>query len=205
MPNPPAANTQGQAAAATEQNTPPGSPLLTESDFTAGRKKNEESLRQPVTVIKYPDQSAGSPINNPTHLSNSMNDYSSNFPQAENNPYAPFVNKRNWDIARWAKLRGPSSNALTELLGVEGVSDYNPFCYIIIYFLCETYRFKMILVLLSKIPESLTGLLMKNCLENPSSDVIPSTCPMARGLMFIIDLSWTVSNRCLTIQILHNT
>ena len=128
VPNFPAANPQGQGHAdIIEQDTPPGSPLLTESDITTGRKKNEESLRQPVTVVKYPDQSAGSPVNNPTHLSNSMKDYGSNFAQSENNPYAPFANKRNWDIARWAKLRGPSSNALTELLGIEGVSNKSLF------------------------------------------------------------------------------
>jgi hypothetical protein len=27
-----------------------------------------------------------------------------------------------WDIARWAKLRGPSSTAFTELMNIPGVS-----------------------------------------------------------------------------------
>jgi hypothetical protein len=37
------------------------------------------------------------------------------------NVWAPFASKIDWEIARWAKLRGPSSTALSELLRVEGV------------------------------------------------------------------------------------
>jgi hypothetical protein len=39
----------------------------------------------------------------------------------ENNLYAPFGSKLEWEIARWAKLRGPSSTAFTELMAIEGV------------------------------------------------------------------------------------
>jgi hypothetical protein len=39
-----------------------------------------------------------------------------------NNLYALFASKLDWEIARWAKLRGPGSNAMSELLKVEGVS-----------------------------------------------------------------------------------
>jgi hypothetical protein len=39
------------------------------------------------------------------------------------NDYAPFMNKLDWEIARWAKIHGPSSAAVTELLQIEGVSD----------------------------------------------------------------------------------
>jgi hypothetical protein len=37
------------------------------------------------------------------------------------NPYGPFSSKLDWEIAHWAKMRGPGSNALTELLSIEGV------------------------------------------------------------------------------------
>ena len=40
-----------------------------------------------------------------------------------NNPFAPFSSKMEWEIARWAKLRGPSSTAFTELVKIEGVSQ----------------------------------------------------------------------------------
>ena len=42
--------------------------------------------------------------------------------QSNVNPYAPFASKIDWEIARWAKLRGPSSTAFTELMSIEGVS-----------------------------------------------------------------------------------
>lgn len=41
---------------------------------------------------------------------------------AEQNPWAPFASQMDWDIARWAKLRGIGSTDLTELLAIEGVS-----------------------------------------------------------------------------------
>ncbi|EPQ54137.1 hypothetical protein GLOTRDRAFT_44196 [Gloeophyllum trabeum ATCC 11539] len=37
--------------------------------------------------------------------------------------WAPFVSKLDWEVARWAKLRGPGSTALTELLKIEGVYE----------------------------------------------------------------------------------
>lgn len=39
-----------------------------------------------------------------------------------NNPYSPFLSKIEWEIACWAKTRGPSSTAFTELMSIEGVS-----------------------------------------------------------------------------------
>ncbi|KAF6756066.1 hypothetical protein DFP72DRAFT_1008140 [Ephemerocybe angulata] len=41
----------------------------------------------------------------------------------EENLWAPFASKLDWEVARWAKLRGPGSTALTELLAIEGVVD----------------------------------------------------------------------------------
>ncbi|KAF9528325.1 hypothetical protein CPB83DRAFT_735438, partial [Crepidotus variabilis] len=38
------------------------------------------------------------------------------------NPYHPF-SKREWEITKWAKLRGPTSTAFTELMSIEGVAE----------------------------------------------------------------------------------
>ncbi|KAI0311038.1 hypothetical protein OF83DRAFT_1087966 [Amylostereum chailletii] len=38
------------------------------------------------------------------------------------NPYYPFPTRMDWEVGRWAKLRGPGSTALTELLSIEGSS-----------------------------------------------------------------------------------
>jgi hypothetical protein len=40
----------------------------------------------------------------------------------QENPYAPFQSELEWRIARWAKLRGPSLTAFTELMSIDGVS-----------------------------------------------------------------------------------
>ena len=37
------------------------------------------------------------------------------------NIWAPFAPKADWEIAMWAKIRGPSSTSLFELLNIEGV------------------------------------------------------------------------------------
>ncbi|KAM6489459.1 hypothetical protein JOM56_015092, partial [Amanita muscaria] len=39
------------------------------------------------------------------------------------NPYAPFTSQLEWEIAKWAKLRGPSSTAFTDLMAIDGVQE----------------------------------------------------------------------------------
>ena len=39
----------------------------------------------------------------------------------EANPFAPFLSKMEWEIARWVKLRGPGSTAFSELISIDGV------------------------------------------------------------------------------------
>ncbi|TEB18734.1 hypothetical protein FA13DRAFT_1758436 [Coprinellus micaceus] len=39
------------------------------------------------------------------------------------NIYHPFQSRLEWEFARWAKFRGPSSTAVSELLGIEGVVE----------------------------------------------------------------------------------
>ncbi len=41
---------------------------------------------------------------------------------SEANPWAPFASKMDWEVAQWAKMRGPGSTAFTELLEIDGVS-----------------------------------------------------------------------------------
>lgn len=38
--------------------------------------------------------------------------------------WAPFQSQRDWEIACWAKMRGPTSSAMTELLAIPGVCVY---------------------------------------------------------------------------------
>ncbi|PPQ73617.1 hypothetical protein CVT26_010525 [Gymnopilus dilepis] len=41
----------------------------------------------------------------------------------ESNLWAPFKSKMDWEIAKWAKLRGPGSTAFSELLAIDGVFE----------------------------------------------------------------------------------
>ena len=50
----------------------------------------------------------------------SNNQYSAEV-RAHVNFYAPFASKLDWKFARWAKLRGPGSTSVTELVAIEGV------------------------------------------------------------------------------------
>ncbi|KAG2145304.1 uncharacterized protein EDB93DRAFT_1241163 [Suillus bovinus] len=47
--------------------------------------------------------------------------YGSSISDTEN-PYSPFSSQMDWDIAQWAKLRGPSSTVFSDLLSIDGVS-----------------------------------------------------------------------------------
>ncbi len=43
---------------------------------------------------------------------------------AEDNPYHPFGTRLEWEVARWAKLRGSGSTAFSDLLAIEGVRHF---------------------------------------------------------------------------------
>ncbi|KAM6489030.1 hypothetical protein JOM56_015520 [Amanita muscaria] len=68
-------------------------------------------------IEQFPSEHAGSPIQLGTALIGS------------NNVYAPFHLQLDWEIARWAKIHGPSSAALTKLLQLEGVIQTLPLSY----------------------------------------------------------------------------
>jgi hypothetical protein len=40
------------------------------------------------------------------------------------NIWHPFQSQRDWEFAQWAKNRGPSSTAVSELLAIDGVRTY---------------------------------------------------------------------------------
>ena len=86
--------------------------------ITRGREAVERSLRQQVFVEHFPLQTAGAPVSRrgPSAYTRTF----AGLPQG--NPYTPFSSKMDWEVARWVKLRGPSSTAVTELLSIPGVS-----------------------------------------------------------------------------------
>ena len=75
----------------------------------------EEDLKSHPFVVKFPGMAGISFTNN-----ENADTYQDNAPAG--NPFAPFLSKLDWEVARWAKLRGPGSTAFSELMGIEGVS-----------------------------------------------------------------------------------
>ncbi|KAJ7737437.1 hypothetical protein DFH07DRAFT_752997 [Mycena maculata] len=88
------------------------------------RKVAEDRFHHKPIIEKFPGDRAGRPISSPAQKQNSEQRYGSVLDDSsEGNPYAPFNSKMDWELARWAKLRGAGSTAFTDLLHIEGVCD----------------------------------------------------------------------------------
>ncbi|KAF8259650.1 hypothetical protein EI94DRAFT_1773899 [Lactarius quietus] len=44
--------------------------------------------------------------------------------QSEANIYTPFASALEWEVARWAKIRGPTSTSFSELMVIEGIDEH---------------------------------------------------------------------------------
>ncbi|KAI0040537.1 hypothetical protein FA95DRAFT_1549668 [Auriscalpium vulgare] len=84
-------------------------------------RDGERQRRDKRNVVHFPGL-AGAPIAQPAP--GTYDQHAARLPPHDpSNEWAPFSNKLEWEIARWAKLRGPTSTAFTELLQIEGVQD----------------------------------------------------------------------------------
>ncbi|KAI0038880.1 hypothetical protein FA95DRAFT_1504949 [Auriscalpium vulgare] len=82
---------------------------------------NANTLWVDPVIVPFPVDTAGAPVGE--DVRSGYNEYGQDVSQDEANKYHPFPSKMAWEIARWAKLRGPTSTALTDLLTIEGVAD----------------------------------------------------------------------------------
>ncbi|KAG6808332.1 hypothetical protein H0H92_004461, partial [Tricholoma furcatifolium] len=82
----------------------------------------EDGLRKLPVVIPFPGGTAGAPILSTDPLENGEQSYQARLGDSRN-PYAPFVSRIDWEVAKWAKTRGPGSTSFTELLSIDGVCD----------------------------------------------------------------------------------
>lgn len=107
--------------------TPPPNPLARDASHSPpqppeNRLHEAETrfLQKPV-VDKFNDsrgRKAGQPIND--SVRSLYTEYEERITGSDN-PFAPFVSRLDWEVAQWAKMRGPGSTALTELLAIERV------------------------------------------------------------------------------------
>jgi hypothetical protein len=87
----------------------------------------EDAFRKHPVIEKYPDSRAGAPVSH-DRVASKNESYAKSI-NNEHNPWAPFASQIDWEIAQWAKLRGPGSTAMSDLLKIDGVNIV--FCFII--------------------------------------------------------------------------
>jgi len=81
----------------------------------------ETELKKKPYIVKFSKGKAGATYPNPDCVDQNTA-YTSQVGNQEN-PFSPFYSKIEWEVALWAKTRGPSSTAFTELMSIEGVSE----------------------------------------------------------------------------------
>ncbi|KAJ7118222.1 hypothetical protein C8R44DRAFT_923423 [Mycena epipterygia] len=81
----------------------------------------EDRFHEKPTIVKFPGDKAGASISEERSASTEQQ-YGDALGKS-NNIYAPFASKIDWDVARWAKLRGSGSTAFTDLLKIDGVRE----------------------------------------------------------------------------------
>lgn len=89
----------------------------------------EGQLEQQPFVVPYPNQRVGDPAGarirgqaqGDCQSAHANTSYELEIAQEKTNPYAPFASELDWDIAKWAKLRGPGCTAFSEFLAIPSV------------------------------------------------------------------------------------
>jgi hypothetical protein len=92
--------------------------ILTESEV----RLSQQELWVESTIVHYPGNRAGEVGLKGITV---MQEYENTVGGPSENPYSPFHSKIDWELAKWAKLRGPSATSFTELLNIDGVSIFN--------------------------------------------------------------------------------
>jgi hypothetical protein len=81
----------------------------------------EDAFRKHPVIEKYPDRRAGAPVSH-DRMASRNESYAKSVNNNVHNPWAPFSSQTDWEVAQWAKLRGPGSTAMSDLLKIDGVS-----------------------------------------------------------------------------------
>ncbi|KIJ60181.1 hypothetical protein HYDPIDRAFT_32447 [Hydnomerulius pinastri MD-312] len=89
------------------------------------RRNAEAPLQKGPYIARFPVPSAGQPIAN-TQADGALSQYEhylKAFEMDVANVVAPFTSDLDWKFARWAKLCGPGSTAVSDLLAIDGVPE----------------------------------------------------------------------------------
>jgi hypothetical protein len=99
--------------------------LLTEPEVA----QPQEELWVEPTIAHYPGKRAGEVCSKGITV---MQGYKNALGGPSDNPYFPFSSQIDWELAKWAKLRGPSATSFTELLHINGVSAISELHHLVI-------------------------------------------------------------------------
>lgn len=97
---------------------------LTAEHIQQVRERSERLRQRPAVIVKFGGR-AGCVIEAPKNAQHQYGNasYQSSLGAAStNNPWYPFQSKLDWEVGKWAKLRGPGDTSFSELLAIEGVS-----------------------------------------------------------------------------------
>ena len=89
---------------------------------TLGAQNNEDHIADPQIFVKFGGRAGEVLPAHPKHVGYAGYSCALGVEDVTANEWAPFSTRTEWELARWAKLRGPSSTALSELLKIDGVS-----------------------------------------------------------------------------------
>ncbi|KIP02336.1 hypothetical protein PHLGIDRAFT_79255 [Phlebiopsis gigantea 11061_1 CR5-6] len=90
----------------------------TEVQGNVGRNLIEAKLRQKIYVEHFTAGNAGAVLEN-----EEAGNFGYTAHANDGNVYGPFTSALDWEVAKWIKLQGPSSNACTELLQIPGFAQ----------------------------------------------------------------------------------
>ncbi|PIL24483.1 hypothetical protein GSI_14238 [Ganoderma sinense ZZ0214-1] len=103
---------------ADRQNEPSNSDSSDPSHSRTSRLCAQERLRAKTYVDRFPSVVAGAR----TQQTRELTAYDE-VESEEDNKYFPFQSQIDWEVAHWAKMRGPTSTALTELLRIKKLPE----------------------------------------------------------------------------------
>ncbi|KAJ7707200.1 hypothetical protein B0H14DRAFT_3643699, partial [Mycena olivaceomarginata] len=92
------------------------------AEMESGYEVPRAAIPSAPVIEKYPGRLAGRSISVPS-LSSEESYGSVLGDSTRENPYAPFKSKVDWEIVKWAKLRGAGSTAFTDLLDIGRVRE----------------------------------------------------------------------------------
>nr|VWP01897.1 Para aminobenzoic acid synthetase [Ganoderma boninense] len=88
------------------------------------QRRANEHLHTRTFAIRFPGPHAGSPLSQ--QQESTLYEQYENMSHSDddlNNNYYPFKSRLDWKIAKWAKMRGPGSTAVSELLDIDDLVE----------------------------------------------------------------------------------